>query len=354
MALAGSGPGTLFAQARATNLPEVAEHLGYSFTQGNNKLHGNKCPNCGEGRAGGNAVSLFIDTSGCWRWNCFCCGKGGTVIDFVSFDQSISGTDAARRILGLAAFAPSIKVVNKEAKSNADTAALTEVIRLLQKKGLQAEPEVEAYLDSRFIRRRTVREAVDRGLIRFMPADPRHCVDWLEDEIGKEKLVKAGLWKEGSKWPAIAFRPLISTLPGQTSAEFRMIRAPATADEPKAIRYGSAKWPWWWKSEEPKTASILVVEGVIDLLSVVQMGGDRSHHIMAIPGVQTWNAEWIKQAADKNGCSIGSVGIDRDRAGDEKADEILGDIEKAGFTPVRLLPENKDWNLDLQAGRIAM
>ncbi len=100
-----------------------------------------------------------------------------------------------------------------------------------------------------------------------------------------------------------------------------------------------------------KIDQIIVVEGSMDLWSLVEMGADKQMHIMGIPGTGTWNKEWLKQAADKNGCHCGIVGIDNDPTGDKVAETMVKEIKDSGLNSYRILPETKDWNHDLRSGR---
>lgn len=343
-----------FSAARQMYLPDVAEALGFKLKRGQQKFYGNHCPNCGEGRPGGNALSVFEDDRGVWRWNCFCCGKGGTSIDFVVHAKGLSDREAAKYLVNerIAPVVPT-KVMEASAKIvQATSKALAESIDIISRRGLADESRVQAYLKERRISAKVQAEAYRRGMLRMLPSDPKTCVQWLCDEVGESRLRAAGLWRSGAKWPAIAFRPLVSIFPLGGSIEFRIAREQSSEDEPKAIRYGGMKWPWWWKGNSNKPPrKIMVVEGSIDLWSVVEMGGSDEVHIMGIPGTGTWNAAWMKLAAERNNCSDGLVGVDRDPAGDSVAQTMLQEIRASGLNSDRCLPETKDWNRDLANGR---
>lgn len=351
----GMTAGEVFKKARSMFLPDVAEKLGFVFRKGQEKYYSNTCPSCGEGRTGGNGTSIFQDTNGVWRWNCFCCGKGGTSIDFVVHAKGMTDFDAAKYLVD-ERLAPVVttKAISKAKESNQEEAkAMREVLALISKHGLQTEANVSGYLASRSIGEKTQKLAYERGQLRMLPSNPKEAAAWLSEMVGEARLRRAGLWREGAKWPAIAFRPLVSLLPGGTSAEFRIARDPASPEEPKGIRYGAMKWPWWWKgsNEAKKLSDIIVVEGVIDMWSLIEMGEDKNMHLMAIPGTGTWNATWMQQAAQINACDTGLVGVDHDEAGDVAATNMVTQITNMGIIAQRILPEAKDWNLDLRNGR---
>lgn len=341
----------VFAAARRANLLAVAQAHGFCLKKGSQeKWFCNRCPECGEGRKGGNAFSAMCDAFGIWRWACFCCGKKGTCIDFIAALNRCSDKEAAYYLARESGFRPVAAVTHiPPASTSPANTALTECIQLLSKHGLPNEENATRYLKGRGISEAVQQAAYERGLIRMLPSDPRVCHDWLCSHLGESRMKAAGLWREGSRWPAIAFRPLVSLLPNATSAEFRIIRE-AKPDEPKAIRYGGLKWPWWWKGG-PAAKRVMIVEGTIDLMSLVQMGVDRYTHLMAIPGTGTWNGDWIKLMAERNPCEEVAIAIDRDVAGDSVVESIKASIVAANLRVYRATPATKDWNQDLVEGR---
>lgn len=346
----------IFSQARKKDLPELAEKLGFRFKRSSgDKLYGNHCPHCGEGPANGNAVSLFVDENGLWRWNCFCCGKGGTSIDFIAQANNLTDMAAAKLLVEGSSFSVirtgQANSSVARAKKAAVAKAATECLARIAAQANREDDAIFAHFASRGIRADVVERAVARDIIRFLPSSPKICVEWLREYVGEDLLKQANLWGETARWPAIAFRPIVSFFPGGAAAEFRIARERQTPDEPKAIRYGPMKWPWWWKARTSSVRKIMVVEGVMDMLSAAQMGVEDWAHIMAIPGLGTWSADLFRRAAEKYECTVGIVGIDKGEGGDKSAPLMQKEISDLGFESYRLEPTEDDWNLDLQGGR---
>lgn len=185
----------------------------------------------------------------------------------------------------------------------------------------------------------------------MLPGKPFDAVRFLADRVGEGRLRQAGLWGEKARWPAIAFRPLIFLLPGFASAEFRLVRAPR-ATEPKAIRYGHLKWPWWWACEDARVRCVTVVEGPIDLLSRVELGLRRGEAVMALPGAGSWKPVWFTEIARRHGGVAFCIALDADAAG-RQACEAIGRSLAEHTLPfeVEAPSEGSDWNNVLLARR---
>lgn len=289
--------------------------------------------------------------------HCFQCGFTGSVIDLWS---KMSGKDpvaAARELadeFGLnkpESERPVIKWKRPDPKhENQKTSerqdALKQAINRLRhalEKRLLSNPNPTArrYLvGERQITTDVVANAEQRGLVGYLPANPNEAQALLEEAVGRELLVKAGLMKQEAKKSAIAFRPLVFFMPGDTGAEFRLVREPKD-DEPKSIRYGELSFPYWWKGE---TSSVIVVEGAIDLLSMVCLGEQST--VIALPGCQSWRSEWALRIQSKYGTKCFVLALDSDEAGDESAAKIAKGLVDAGLDHFRMRPsgEKKDWN----------
>lgn len=338
----------LFEKAKQRSLVDFATNEGFELRAQGFGFVGKHCPYCKGG--GHNALSVFPQ-DGTWRWNCFRCRRGGTVIDFAAAVWGVSELEAAKRLanedtgfLGAAVCrtpAPERKATTEE------NPALTLALQALFKGAYTRVPEALDYLRSRGIGSRTVAEACLRGLLRFLPANPKEASALLAQRVGVESLVAAGLLRQGKRWPAIAFRPLVFFFPGGRAAEFRLARAPQQG-EPKAIRYGHAEWPWWWKVGAA-AETVYVVEGAIDLLSMVEMGLKEGDAVMGIPGVTSWKAEWFTRIHGLYPKSRFVIALDADRAGRSVTKGIHEALDSLGIPALEVAPEGKDWNEQLQA-----
>ncbi len=350
----------LFDDAKAADLPAWMDAEGYFLRHQGGSYGCHACPHCGEGDPQSNALSVFRSDSGqgIWRYRCWRCGKGGSVVDFIATVRGMSATEAAKMLVSGAqtsgfvrAAAPpktktNLKPLQQSPKQLADSKKVFELIRT---KGLSTEPGVRSYLESRRISASLQNEAFARNMLRMLPANPAQAMEWLLENVGEELLESAGFWKQESKWPPIAFRPLIFLLPNDSGAEFRLARDP-NGDEPKALRYGRLNWPWWWKGNTDK---VIAVEGAIDMLSLVAMNWESS--ILAAPGVNAWKDSWLDNIADKYPGILFHTGFDNDVAGDQATQRVAEyQLEKGRFSVSTNPPKAfKDWNKYLVGSPVA-
>lgn len=337
----------LFEKAKARCLVDFARRSGFTLRKQGNGYAAKNCPYCSPGS--NDALSIF-PKDGVWRWHCFRCNRGGTVVDFAAAVWGVTDLQAAMRLANeehieaatLPAAAQSIPVLDD---------ALKEALALLLKHGHTSDRGCMDYLRSRGISERVVTEAVRRGLLRFLPSDPYRANKMLNERLGVPMLRQAGFLKLDSRWPGISFRPMVFFFPGCSAAEFRLARPPKDG-EPKAIRYGHVKWPWWWK-EGNTVSTIYVVEGVIDLLSLVELGLKKGEAVIGIPGVTSWREEWFAAAMKAHPEAKFVVALDADDAGQKAARTLSETLGGKGAQVVERIPQHHDWNEHLLAIRAA-
>ena len=310
----------------------------------------NRCPepNCGEGPEGGNAFNVHGQL-----YKCYCCGNGGDVIKFAKLHWGCTALEAAKELVGegtgnrpaIQLAAPRARVTPEEETKQQE--ALTQVLRIIKEKGLQDEPTCLAYLcgngkDDRQLSRETVTEACRRNILRFLPADMKVSVRWLLENVGEPLLKQSGLWKEGKKVPGIVFRPIVFLMPGCTSAEFRLAHKPKDAKEKKGIHYGLKVYPWWWEGK--RRNRVAVVEGAIDMLSLVDLGCECS--IEALPGAATWTHKfdnWFAALHRNFGTSFILI-LDPDKTGLENTEAIRSRMHAENIPCVDRHPTGGDVN----------
>lgn len=335
--------GEMFALAKSVFLPELLKsRYGLRVkTQG----HGfgvDYCPNCSTAEGNQNKVSLFV-SGGIWRWKCFSCGiPASSAIDWVVMAEKVTAkqavtviTDTVHDIVPVRQVAP----VKREVQET----YFPEVMKLLARS--THKKTAQDYLKRRGIGNEIVDEAFSRGLVCSLPADPYQAKGFLEETLGVPLMQRTGLLKAGKRWPAVAFRPVVFPQ-GNSGAEFRMTSIPKNG-EPKSIRYGRLVTPWWWAGKESNR--VIVVEGAIDGLSVVQMGW--TGHVMALPGVSSWDSSWLGRLDTRYpGIEI-YVGLDSDDAGMCQTEKIIAQAEEAKVKARRFMSwDFKDWNEALVAG----
>ena len=120
---------------------------------------------------------------------------------------------------------------------------------------------------------------------------------------------------------------------------------PVGEGDVKAIRYGRLDWPWWWPyAIGERVKNVLLVEGIIDLLSVVQMGLKPGQAVMGMPGVNTWRLSWAASMAKRHPGVHIAIGLDADEAGERTSRTILKELKESGISGSRRAPGAKDWN----------
>jgi len=331
----------------AVSLQGFLEGFGAKFSRVGGGLRSDVCPCCGEGQRRSNKVGLL---AGGQKWRCFSCGKGGDVIDAAVFLWSIPHRDAIHRLAkeqwvdGTAPIQRNTKAKAEDEAKRGMQQALNEALKRLQKatSGFVPDDSAVAYLtQERCIPGRLVAQAQAQGLLGFLPDNPIKARMFLEDRVGKELMIQAGLWNADKKMPAMAYRPLVFFMPGMNSAEFRLARK-AQEGERKAIRYGSSSRPWYWPGEDG--SKLAVVEGAIDLLSLVALGfkGD----VMGLPGATVWRPEWFAGASKVFTC------LDPDQAGRTATKRIMAACERMGINVEDKSPVEGDVN-DMLKVRVA-
>ncbi len=215
-------------------------------------------------------------------FRCFSCGANGDVSAAAAFFWGISPYAAAKRLIATAKY--SRGATEAVASAPVDTAGRDDALGMIlgHLRSRPIDPVGADWLMSRGINESMIQEAVRRGLLSFLPGSPGMAMDWLTTEIGEDAIRLAGMWREGSRAPAIIFRPVV--FPNRLSAEFRLAREP-NEREPKALRFGKSEM-WAWQGEVPGYA---IVSGMLDLFSLAQLGYRGT--IYGLPGSSSWNSD---------------------------------------------------------------
>lgn len=337
----------LFDEVKAAISPEdVLNQFGHDGKHFAGGTRYRICPVCGA--EANNVFSVRGETC-----HCFQCSFSGSVIDLFAALSGLSAVDAAKRLAddnGLSDPALAAKAVEeaeqrrlrkKEADAKRKAALAIALERLAR---LCATPTGDALKARDYLTRQrqipleVVLEAERRGLVGYLPSNPLRAQALLERTVGKEVLIEAGLMREGHRSP-LAYRPLVFFLPRNSGIEARLIREQRDKDEPKSIRYGELVAPYWWQGSNQ---GVVVVEGAIDMLSIVALGSKRS--VMALPGCEAFHADWIATVVDRKGCARFLVALDADDAGEKASVKVSSACCAAGVTSQRLAPLQKDWN----------
>lgn len=336
----------LMTRARKVDLLQFMTSLGIKYRSHSTSVSCLYCPSCLESTVNSTKVSITGHL-----WNCWACGKGGTVIDYAAYYWEISTIEASKKLVDMSGnsfFGGVVESASAYVKSAASAFVNTRpkevrdysaFLKKLHYEGHTFNKEAFEYLTKvRGISEKVITEAVQRGLIRFLPSNPHEATKWLLTKFQKAQLIKLGLWREEAKYPWIVMRPMICFLPGFTSAEFRMIKAPKEGDI-KSIRIGHSEKPYFWKGKTSE--SLAVCEGVLDLLSLIDMNW--KHDIKALPGTQTFNEEILDDYK-----TVFTL-TDNDKAGIEVAAQIDKVAKERGQKSIVKHPALGDINKELIA-----
>ncbi len=342
------GKANTFEKARQTYLPGFIRGRKIKLSPQGSSFGSNFCPRCGKAEhEDSNKVSVFL-ADGTWRWKCFSCAlPAASAIDYAAALWDCTDREAAERLANTTIITPPAEQkqrVQRTERTPEVEAAVTEALgKIFRASGVEVGAQ---YLMSRGIPKSIVDEAGKRGIFRSFHDNPGMAQRFLEATCGIRLLEKSGLKKEGNRWCAVAFRPVIFPL-GRDGAEFRLNHEPKEG-ELKAIRYGRLSLPSYWKVEGSK--DVLVVEGAIDMLSCVGM--EWQGNVMGIPGVSSYRMEWFAEIKKRNPNAMFHLGLDPDKAGFEATMKMSELLEHGNF-PHKIIGRGQsmlDWNDELKSG----
>lgn len=343
------------AARQAVPLPELWQQYGFPLTQHGRRFATPYTPCCGTASRP-DAGSLFIRNTGEWAWHCFRCGVGGSSIDLVAKQEGLTAHEAAKKLVG--AGGGFTAITGREAPkaaprtTSAERYAATEKIIQIISERRGVDPQVRSYLNGRGLSDATIDEAEHRGMLRTLPGNPDAADVWLRLNCGEEMLTRAGMLK--GRRAAAAYRPLAFLPPSGSCVEFRTIQD--NPNGPKALQHGDQLYPLVWHPNG-ETKKILVVEGGIDLLSVVDLGFTKTTLVLGLFGASAWRDQWITQIQGRYPDAKWEVGYDADLAGDTATPRLLESLANAGIRAERLVPwgggADTDWNDTLLAARDA-
>lgn len=316
------------------------------------------CPSA-ECRANDNPHSERLMVADDRYFRCFRCGASGSIIDAAMLIWAIATPKVAAHVLLGESAMPLRRVTEMDPQAIAADKAKEHALHLALPRILAAAQDCASdrgclrYLcEERGIPLQVVREAQKRQLLGCLPSKRSDASAVLRKAVGDDTLIAAGFWdpqKYADPW--IARRPLVFFFPNLTAAEFRLARAPK-GDEKKSLQRGSTDYPWFWSGSDRSRA--LVVEGFIDLLSVVAM--DYPGHVLGSPGCNNWRPEWFDRLPAIGVTQI-DIGFDNDveatdNPGHKWADILSEHLRELGLTYQYAMPKRGDMN-ELLRTRIA-
>jgi hypothetical protein len=295
------------------------------------------CPHCGPSDHDSRKVTL----SGQGKFfRCFACGSHGDVIEAAALYYRCSHKEAAVKLCGSREQIPVYLPVKRKpvVVSSPNAGLVAEAMqKLIDAQEGYWDYDVVSYLTlERGLPLDLLRAAHSKGYLRMLSSDVGIASSQLRRAIGDDLLVAAGLLNPDKRLPAIAFRPIIFGLPGSEAAEFRGL--PSRAYGPKYLRNGSPLMPWRWNEGH---GSVALVEGLIDVLSLVTMG--YQDEVIGLPGCRQWNPAWNPLLAERTVI----IKLDPDDPGQQAAADLSTQLQSEGIRAWVDCPKNGDINEEL-------
>lgn len=280
--------------ARDLSLTAFLEReLGVQAARPGRSVRFNYCPECHD--EGNQPYKLRIQHDDKYYF-CHRCKDRGSIIDAAMKLWGLDFKEALEKLVAGRSHAVKRVPIDPEKLKKDDAVRndkIAEVLKRLQPVMAEFSDDfrcIQYLTKERKLPIEVIREAQKRGIVGFLPSNCKRAEEKVIAAVGEQLLREAGMWKEGAKRPSICYRPIVFMLPGHRSAEFRIIGQPKK-DMLKSIRFGTQlKYPFVWRAKDG-VKSAVVVEGCIDMLSMVALG--YQGHVIGLPGCNSWKREWF-------------------------------------------------------------
>jgi len=296
---------------RKIDLLQFLRGYGFDLKVYPSGARGNRCPNCGPSRDP-HSTRLYV-------------GRGEDAEWLLGETKLPVSRPACRGQSGRQA---RLTVASKEELSKVNKKRLQVIEGLVASIACErgSRKKIWDYLiEVRGIPEQVLREVIRRKLVYLLPDDPFTLNQAMLRRFDTFLLKEAELLtKKGSIKPLILSRPIVSPFFSHrrlVGAQFRGLGD----TQPKTITLVKSGL-WWWRGEEN---SVCVVEGIIDLMSLLAMGWHGS--ILAVPGTGMVRKviEILKEPL--KGMDV-TIALDGDGAGYD-----LNDLLKEGVRDWRML-----------------
>lgn len=333
-------------------LPDYVE----SITQKSKGRNMYVCPLCGSG-SGAHGTGAFSVKDGV-RWTCFSCGKGGDIFDLYG---AINGTeDFNERFDGLCGmYGITVDSHGSTVGEHGNRNTAAQIASGGAKSKQQKEPETD-YTDfllqahehigetDYWKQRGLSRETVDRFKIGYVAEWRIPLESYLKDKTATTQNGKTRT-KEGWEYIPVSPRLIIPTskysyLARDTRTELAEDQKKYTKSKVGGVRMFNRK------SLQEAVKPIFVVEGEIDAMSIVEVGGE------AVALGSTANGgKFIELCKAQKPCQPLIIALDNDDAGRGAAERLKKDLTGIGvpFFDVNPYGDEKDANAALMANREA-
>lgn len=316
-------------------LQEYVESIT-SKSKGNNMY---VCPLCGSGQGHNHTGAFSIDRKDPTRWKCFSCGESGDIFDLIGKYENIPEPIEQLKRAGVLLNAKNFyekgntpfvfsKVSQNQTKSERYTDMNIHTDVYTQTESGDYVPyyrECQSHLSELDYHRK--RGISDKIATRFM----------LGYDLNYRKSTGGEVWKA----------LIIPT--GYTSYVAR--NTDPQADSKSRYRKTGQATPFNWRALQTATKPIFIVEGELDALSIIEVGGD-AIGLGSTANIDLFINNYVKKHTPAQPLVIA---LDNDDKGQQATEKLEKALEELGLTSYRLNPagDHKDANEALIADREA-
>ena len=308
-------------RAREELKPRLQEYVESitSKSKGNNMY---VCPLCGSGQGHNHTGAFSIDRKDPTRWKCFSCGEGGDLFDLIGKYENIT-----------------------EPLDQLKRAGELYGVRLGDTAGVaQNQPKSEQYTDMS-IHTNTYTHTDSGDYVPYYRECQSHLAELdyhrkrgISEAIAKKYMLGYDLdYRKstgGQVWQAL----IIPT--GYTSYVAR--NTDPQADSKNRYRKTGQATPFNWRALQTATKPIFIVEGELDALSIIEVGGD-AIGLGSTANVDLFINNYVKKHLPAQPLVLA---LDNDDKGQQATEKLEKALEELGLTTYRLNPagDHKDAN----------
>lgn len=280
------------------------------------------CPLCGSGQGHNHTGAFSIDRKDPTRWKCFSCGEGGDLFDLIgaveNITEPIDQLKRAGELYGV---------------SVGDTAGLA-----------QNQPKNEQYTDMS-IHTNTYTHTDSGDYVPYY----RECQKHLPET---DYYMKRGLSEATAKKYMLGYDPNYTKSTGGQVWQALIIPTGYTsyvarntdpqADSKNRYRKTGQATPFNWRALQTATKPIFIVEGELDALSIIEVGGE-AVGLGSTANVDLFINNYVKKHQPAQPLVLA---LDNDEKGQQATEKLENTLEELGLTTYRLNPagDHKDAN----------
>lgn len=318
-----------------------------------------KCPLCGSG-SGAHGTGAFSVKGTSWK--CFSCGEGGDIFDLIGAVEHTSDYNEQLQRAGdlfgitIDRYTSSAQEDFKPEYQNQDkTERYTHTHNSIHISAYTQEEKQEAeetdYSDF-LLQAYNHRSETDYPQSRGLSAETidrfrlGYVADW---KLPLEVYLKGGEGRTKEKWERIPTSPRLIIPTSRYSYLARDTREPLPEgqEDYKKAKIGSVRI-FNYKALYTATAPIFVVEGELDALSIIEVGGEA----VALGSVNMWK-RFIQTVENSKPAQPLIIALDNDNKGEQTAKQLIEKLRELGISSYRINPagDHKDANEALQHDR---